>query len=87
MGTIRTRTTRKKGHRRGEEPRQARPARPARTAEPTASEVRERTGEDRVREAGGPQDTALYLCSCGKSFAGAVSTSVACPSCGTGQAW
>lgn len=77
MGTIRTRTTRKNAPRRGE----SRPARPARSV------ARDLTGEDRVREAGGPQDVALYRCSCGKSFAGNVSTSVACPNCGTAQAW
>jgi hypothetical protein len=46
-----------------------------------------RTGEDRVREAGGPQDHAFYRCGCGYAFAGAVSTNVACPHCGTEQAW
>ena len=48
---------------------------------------RPRTGEDRVREAGGPQDLALYRCGCGFAFADDVSTDVACPKCGTGQAW
>ena len=46
-----------------------------------------RTGEDRVREAGGPQDLAFYRCACGYAFADDVSTSVACPKCGTGQSW
>jgi len=85
MGTIRTRNTRKKsGPRRGETRllRQTRSAAPLQAPAP-----RQRTGEDRVREAGGPQDLALYRCSCGKTFAGDVSTSVACPSCGTAQAW
>ncbi len=44
-------------------------------------------GEQRVREAGGPQDSALYPCDCGHVFAGDVSTHVACPRCGTEQAW
>ncbi len=42
---------------------------------------------DRVREAGGPIDTALYSCGCGYLFSAAVSTTVCCPHCGTGQAW
>jgi hypothetical protein len=44
-------------------------------------------GEQRTREAGGPQDQALYACDCGYVFAGSVSTHVACPQCGTDQAW
>jgi hypothetical protein len=43
--------------------------------------------EDRVREAGGPEDVALYNCQCGLVFEASVSTSVSCPHCGTGQAW
>ena len=46
-----------------------------------------RTSEDRVREAGGPEDHAFYSCDCGYSFAGDVSTHVACPKCGTEQSW
>ena len=41
----------------------------------------------RAREAGGPEDTAQYSCSCGYQFAAEVSTSVDCPHCGTPQAW
>jgi rubrerythrin len=41
----------------------------------------------RAREAGGPVDQASYSCSCGYIFAARVSTSVACPVCGTDQAW
>ena len=41
----------------------------------------------RVREAGGPLDTASYTCQCGLLFRAAVSTTVACPHCGTSQAW
>jgi DNA-directed RNA polymerase subunit RPC12/RpoP len=29
----------------------------------------------------------MYTCSCGYVFEADVSTSVACPHCGTGQAW
>ena len=41
----------------------------------------------RAREAGGPIDNASYSCSCGCVFSAAVSTTVACPHCGVGQAW
>jgi hypothetical protein len=41
----------------------------------------------KVREAGGPLDTAAYVCLCGFAFAAAVSTSVECPHCGAAQAW
>jgi hypothetical protein len=43
--------------------------------------------ERRARESGGPEDRAMYTCTCGYVFQAAVSTSVACPHCGTGQAW
>ncbi len=43
--------------------------------------------ERRLRDSGGTLDTAFYACSCGCGFQAAVSTSVACPDCGTGQAW
>jgi len=45
------------------------------------------TREQRARAAGGPEDTALYSCACGEAFEAAVSTSVACPHCGSGQDW
>jgi hypothetical protein len=41
----------------------------------------------RERDAGGPQDCAAYACACGYAFEAAVSTTVACPSCGAAQAW
>ena len=41
----------------------------------------------RAREAGGPVDHASYNCGCGYLFVAAVSTTVLCPHCGTGQAW
>ncbi|HYF25216.1 MAG TPA: hypothetical protein VD931_05710 [Baekduia sp.] len=56
--------------------------RPAATA--SADELR---AERRMREAGGPEDTAHYMCACGFRFDAAVSTTVTCPHCGTGQAW
>lgn len=43
--------------------------------------------QQRARQSGGPDDNAHYSCACGMSFTAAVSTSVACPNCGTGQAW
>jgi hypothetical protein len=43
--------------------------------------------ERRLRESGGPEDRALYSCSCGYVFEAEVTTSVTCPHCGTGQAW
>jgi rubrerythrin len=45
------------------------------------------TDERRMRESGGPDDRAMYTCSCGYVFEADVTTSVTCPHCGTGQAW
>jgi hypothetical protein len=45
------------------------------------------TDERRMRESGGPDDRAMYTCSCGYVFEADVTTSVMCPHCGTGQAW
>jgi hypothetical protein len=42
---------------------------------------------EKVRRAGGPLDEAVYTCACGYLFSAAVSTTVRCPHCGTGQAW
>jgi hypothetical protein len=41
----------------------------------------------RARDAGGPVDCASYSCPCGFTFTATVSTTVACPHCGTAQAW
>jgi rubrerythrin len=41
----------------------------------------------RRRRHEGPQDVALYTCACGFAWSGRVTTSVACPHCGTAQAW
>jgi hypothetical protein len=41
----------------------------------------------RAKRSGGPEDRALYNCSCGYVFKADVSTSVGCPQCGTSQAW
>jgi rubrerythrin len=45
------------------------------------------TDERRMRESGGPDDRAVYTCSCGYVFQADVTTSVTCPHCGSGQAW
>lgn len=45
------------------------------------------TAARRRREAGAPQDQAVYSCSCGFVFEAQVSTSVGCPHCGGTQAW
>lgn len=42
---------------------------------------------ERVREFGGPVDQAQYSCACGYVFDAAVLTTVACPHCGSDQAW
>ncbi|MDO8213657.1 hypothetical protein [Conexibacter sp. CPCC 206217] len=39
------------------------------------------------RDAGGPEDRALYHCHCGFVFQANVSASVGCPHCGSAQAW
>jgi hypothetical protein len=57
------------------------PATPEPHPEPDLSDER------RMRESGGPDDRAMYTCSCGYVFEADVSTSVTCPHCGTGQAW
>jgi rubrerythrin len=41
----------------------------------------------RAKRSGGPEDRAMYNCTCGYVFKADVSTSVGCPVCGTSQAW
>ena len=55
-------------------------------AAPPESEA-DLSDERRMRESGGPDDRAMYSCSCGYVFEADVSTSVTCPHCGAGQAW
>jgi hypothetical protein len=43
--------------------------------------------ERRHRASVAPEDTAHYGCGCGFQFEAPVSTTVACPHCGAGQAW
>jgi hypothetical protein len=61
----------------------------AKQLEQTSNE-RERVADPtirRARAAGGPVDVASYSCTCGMVFSAPVSTSVACPHCGTEQDW
>jgi hypothetical protein len=66
---------------------------PAPADEPAAPAADELAGSAtdlalrRVREAGGPIDSACYSCSCGYVFDAPVSTSVTCPVCQASQAW
>ena len=55
--------------------------------EPGPGSEADLTDERRARESGGPDDRAMYSCSCGYVFEADVTTSVTCPHCGTGQAW
>lgn len=65
-----------------------RPAVPAPVAPaPEQHHDEEHHDERRHRECVASEDTALYSCSCGFQFTAAVTTSVACPHCGTAQAW
>jgi hypothetical protein len=50
------------------------------------AEPRRAPGRSR-RDHGPLQDNAVYNCHCGFVFQAAVSTSVDCPHCGSGQAW
>jgi rubrerythrin len=55
--------------------------------EPVEQPADDLFAERRARESGGPDDRAMYTCSCGYVFEADVTTSVACPHCGAGQAW
>jgi hypothetical protein len=55
-------------------------------AEPEPA-VDEHLAERRHRASVAPEDVAHYGCSCGYQFQAPVTTSVACPHCGTSQAW
>jgi hypothetical protein len=59
-------------------------AAPARRPDPLDDDLAD---ERRLRESGGPHDRAQYACSCGFVWCGDVSASVACPHCGSSQAW
>jgi hypothetical protein len=69
-------------------PRSSRPTRkPPRTAAPARTAALESPETRAARRGGGPEDTALYSCTCGFVFKATVTTSVGCPHCGTEQAW
>jgi rubrerythrin len=59
----------------------------ASTPQPASTQEHRDIAVERVRAAGGPLDQASYICQCGYLFAAPVSTTVACPHCGTPQAW
>lgn len=46
-----------------------------------------RPDERRLRDAGGPDDRAVFTCGCGYLFEARVTASVGCPRCGEQQAW
>ncbi len=46
-----------------------------------------RPDERRLRDAGGPDDRAVFTCGCGYLFEAPVTASVGCPRCGELQAW
>jgi hypothetical protein len=60
---------------------------PPEAAVPPRETTEEFAAERRLRDSGGPDDSATYHCACGYVFEAPVSTGVACPHCGTGQAW
>ncbi|HEY4098892.1 MAG TPA: hypothetical protein VGM33_25430 [Baekduia sp.] len=64
-----------------------RPAEVAPEPEPAPVVDHHLLAERRHRASVAPEDSAHYGCSCGYQFQAPVSTSVACPHCGTSQAW
>ncbi|HWT23137.1 MAG TPA: hypothetical protein VN213_06495 [Solirubrobacteraceae bacterium] len=71
-------------------PRKSRRDRKERRHTPRTPDVpppREAAERRDARRGGGPQDRALYTCSCGYVWTALVSTSVDCPHCGGEQAW
>ena len=60
---------------------------PADDGDPADTRAKDLRAERRMRASGGPEDRAAYSCQCGYVFEARVSTSVACPHCGSGQAW
>ncbi|HVP01297.1 MAG TPA: hypothetical protein VMT10_01900 [Solirubrobacteraceae bacterium] len=66
--------------------RAKRPSAPSGDAAPARLEPRVAL-QRRIRDAGGPEDHALYTCGCGCQFEADVSTGVACPHCGVEQNW
>jgi len=60
---------------------------PAADPEPAPAAEDDLFDERRLRASGGPNDRAQYTCGCGFVWEADVSASVACPHCGTSQAW
>jgi hypothetical protein len=60
---------------------------PSRADSTAAKATTGTTPPKRRREAGAPEDLAVYRCACGFVFEAQVSTSVGCPHCGGTQAW
>ncbi len=54
---------------------------------PEASAPEPAAYANRARAAGGPEDHALYTCTCGYVFEADVIATVGCPHCGTEQSW
>jgi hypothetical protein len=54
---------------------------------PQAAPPRTNHVQARAQRSGGPEDRALYSCSCGCAFKAPVTTTVGCPHCGLTQAW
>jgi predicted Zn-ribbon and HTH transcriptional regulator len=61
--------------------------RPAAVEEEAEVVAEAHAAERRHRESVASEDSAHYACSCGFQFQAPVTTSVACPHCGTSQAW
>jgi rubrerythrin len=85
---MRVRPNRKptESRRRSSALRRRQPAERTEPSSPPPEEV-DLSDERRARESGGPEDRAMYTCTCGYVFEAEVSTSVACPHCGAAQAW
>ena len=68
-------------------PQRGRDSKDAPVASPEDPRPAPTAGATRERDAGGPEDHALYHCHCGYVFQASVSTTVGCPNCGGAQAW
>jgi len=47
----------------------------------------ERSEPSATRPRVAPEDATVYACACGNTFTAAVTATVTCPACGSGQAW
>jgi hypothetical protein len=78
---------RRSGSRRGSVLRRDQASTPVDEPATAAPEEDDLFDERRLRASGGPSDRAQYTCGCGFVWEADVSASVACPHCGTAQAW